>query len=385
MRRAVIRWWVATALVVGVGAPVVALGQEAEDPDVDRVALAAVLISDGYWDRAARVLEEVDEADKRLDRARFFTLRGLVRLQQDLPDQAVADFEQALTEEGVDPLIHVQLARARQKVGDLQGALDALEAGGEAIAMVRGTWLLRADLHRQREEPKQAWVALVNGERRFPDDAEFSRQKVFLLVRMGLYLEALDSGRALLARDPDDQVGWLALAEALRNAGRTQEAVELLEEARLRFPSNTQIATLLARVWLQDGHPHAAGEVLRAAAEIDPSLFNAVAESFRQAGESARALYFNSRVPDPAGKAKQRLGLYISLQDWARAVALEDRIERLGLGEDDGLRYALAYAWMQLGDFDASERWLSGIADPRVFKDATKLREIIAERREVTP
>lgn len=374
-----------TCLAFGVAGGLPSWATESQEDDVDRVALAAVLISDGYWDRAARVLEEVDPDDKHLDRARFYTLRGLVRLQQDLPDQAAVDFEAALEEEGCDPLVYLQLARARQKTGETDGALAALDAGGELIGRVRGTWLLRAELHRQREEPKEAWVALAQGEARFPDDAEFSRQKVFLLVRMGLYLAALESGRELLARDPDDVAGWLALAEALRNAGRSDEAIELLEEARLRFPADPRVATLLARVWLQDGHPHAAGEVLRAAAEIDPTLFNAVAESFRQAGEPARALYFNSRVPDAAAKARQRLGLYISLQDWARAVALEDRIERLGLGEDDGLRYALAYAWMQLGELDASERWLSGIADPRVFKDATKLREIIAERREAQP
>ena len=92
-----------------------------------------------------------------------------------------------------------------------------------------------------------------------------------------------------------------------------------------------------------------------------------------------RALYLNAWVPDADRKAKQRLGLYLEAGDWPRAVALEDRLDRLGLLDDDALRYAMAYGWFQLGVVDKAEDWLEGISDPRWFKDATTLREAMAE------
>lgn len=350
---------------------------EAPADDVDPLALAARLIGDGYWDRAARVLSEVDpDTAEDLDRARFFTLRGLVRSREGLYEQAVEDYRAALVEEGVDPLVNLQLAQALIRTDRPQQALDALDAAGEGGAALSGTWLLRVQAHRALDDVDGAWVALMRGEARFPDELEFPRQRVFLLVQEGLYQTAVLEGRDLLERRPDDPTGWLAIAEALRNAGEVRETIVLLEEARMRFPTNVDVATLLARTYLQADAPMAAGQVLQVAAEQDPTLFAAASEAWRQAGDLDRSLYLNGRVVDPAEKAKQRLGIHLEQQDWARAAALEERLERLGLLRDeDALKYALAYAWFQLGELERAQARLRGITDPRWFKDATALRE----------
>lgn len=348
---------------------------EEREEDVDRVLLAARLIGDGYWDRAGRVLSEVDEDDETLARARFFTLRGLVRSHEGLHEQAIADYRLALAAEGADPLVNLQLAQALLTVGDPEAAVVAIGDAGEAGKARRGTWILLSRAHLALDQDREAWVALVQGQARFPEDLEFPRQQVFLLVQMGLFQEALVRGHALLERQADDPMAWLALAEALRQAGEPSEAIVLLEEARLWFGADTDIAGLLAKLYLDTAQPGAAGDILAVAAEVDASLFSPAAEAYRQAGELERALYMNSRVVDPADKARQRLGLYLEQRDWARAVALEERLVRLDLLAQDALRYALAYAWFQLGDVDRAERFLSGIADPRVFRDATALRE----------
>ena len=71
----------------------------AVEDELDRTALAARLIADGFWDRAATVLAEVDpDTEDGLDRGRFFTLRGLVRSHEGLHDQAAGDFRLALAE-----------------------------------------------------------------------------------------------------------------------------------------------------------------------------------------------------------------------------------------------------------------------------------------------
>ncbi len=337
----------------------------AEEPqDVEPVELAALLVSDGHWDRAERVLADVNEKDRSLDRARFYTLRGLVRMHGGLYAQAIADFRQALQEKGVDPLVHLQLAQALLQTQDPQGAVDAIAASGDA--------------GRALAAPREAWAALADGEARFPAELDFGRQKIALLISLGLYQEAVTQGRAWLALQPTDRGAWLGLAESLRNAGEAREAIELLEQARMRFPDSVDVSTLLGRLYLQSGHPAIAADILGVAAELKPALFAAAAEAARQADKLDRALYFNGRVPDPVEKARQRLGLYLEKSDWARALALEERLDRLSLSKDDGVRYAMAYSAYQLGDVDRAERHLQGIADPKVFREATALREAMS-------
>lgn len=55
-----------------------------------------------------------------------------------------------------------------------------------------------------------------------------------------------------------------------------------------------------------------------------------------------------------------------------------DRLERIGLLEDQNLVYALAYANFKVGAFHDSERYIKRIDDPRLFEHATQLRQIIA-------
>lgn len=354
----------------------------AEEPqDVDPVELAALMVSDGHWDRAERVLADVDEKDRHLDKARFYTLRGLVRAHANLYAQAIEDFRLALAQKGADPLVNLHLARALLETKDPQGAVDAIGAAGEPGKAMAASWLLLARAQVDLSHAREAWAALAEGETRFPAELEFGRQRVSLLVSLGLYQEAVSQGRAWLAKQPGDRSAWLGLAEAMRNAGEEQEAIGLLEEARMRFPDSVDVSKLLGRLYLQTGHPSIAADILGVAAELDPALFIAAAESARQAGQLDRALYFNGRVVDPAEKARQRLGLYVEQSDWSRALALEERLDRLALGKDDGVRYALAYSAFQLGDVDRAERHLQGIADPRVFRDATALREAMSACR----
>lgn len=356
----------------------------AEEPqDVDAVELAALMVSDGHWDRAERILADVDPTDRRLDKARFFSLRGLVRSHAGLYEQAITDFRSALEQKEVDPLVWLHLAQALLQTGDAPGAVAAVGSSGEAGKALAGSWLLLAKAELAQDHHREAWTALADGEQRFPAELDFGRQKIALLMSLGLYQEAVAQGRVWLAKQPADRSAWTGLADALRSAGEEQEAIALLEEARLRFPDTVEVSTMLGKLYLQTGHPAIAANILGVAAELKPALFLAAAEAARQSDKLDRALYFNGRVVDPAEKARQRLGLYVEQADWPRALALEERLDRLSLGTDDGVRYALAYSAYQLGDVDRAERHLQGVADPKVFRDATALREAMSACRGV--
>lgn len=341
--------------------------------DTDPVSLAALMVQDGHWDRAEAVLAEVDLTDEDLDRARYYTLLGLVR-QQSQDHAGSADAFGAALENGAEPLVAVYQAQALLRLERYRDALAALDRSGTVGDTLPAVWMLQARAWQGLDDPSRAWESLEDGLDRFPTHRDLSWQQVLLLIEMGLYQEARDRGTTLLAEGDAEPEEWLAIAESLRQAGQGEVAARTLEEANLRFPGHKDLMVQLARVHLEQDRPLAAGTLLQRAAELDDGLTIEAAECFRRAGSMDRALYMNSLAPDPVEKTRQRLGLLLEAQAYDRAASLEPRLERLGLLSDDQVRYGLAYALFRSGDYDGAEELLKGIVDPELFEHASKLR-----------
>lgn len=350
---------------------------------VDRLVVAAVLIGDGHLDRALTVLDELDPADPSvtLDRGRYFLLLGLCHARLGATEAAAEDFAAAIAAGNAEPSLHLHLAQAQVALGRHADALESLAAAGEVATASPGAWMLAARANLGLEQHAAAWDALRDGRARFPDEPGFDREALLLLVDLQLYREAAEVGGRYLTARADEIEAWPAVAEAHRRAGNARESAAILEEARLRFPDRVDVPLRLARAYLDLGEPGACGQVLHAATPLDAALSAPAADCFRDAGQLDRALYLNTLVPDPASKARQRLDLLIRVERWDQAVALTPRLARLGLLSEDPIAYAVAYANFKLGRFDAAEASLVGIADPRLFADATVLRRAMEDCR----
>ena len=349
----------------------------AQDEDVDPVALAALLISDGHWNRAAVTLAGVDTQAKDLDLVRYHALVGLVALHDERWTEAVTAFEASIAAGQADPMVYVQLAQARLGAGDPQGALDAANQSGEVGEVIAGVWLLKARANKELGNLDAAYALLLEGQRRFPEANEVGLHQVLLLTELGLFQEAMERGRTYLGNIGDDPEAWVLVAEAIRKGGDADGAITLMEEARVRFPTEVDVLVQLAGTWVERDNPLACGVLLQEASELDGAYAVESAECYRRAGEIHRALYMNSMVADPTEKARQRLGLLLEAQRFDHALSLEYRLRRLGLHEDDKTAYALAYARFQLGDYDEADAWLDRISDPGLFQHATQLRSIM--------
>ncbi|MEZ4266393.1 MAG: hypothetical protein R3F39_08445 [Myxococcota bacterium] len=347
--------------------------EEKDDSDADPLALAALLLRDGHPARALSALDAVDLTQSGLDLPRYHQLAGLSALQSGDPARAASAFERALTLGDAAPFVSVLLSQARFALADWQGAVDALDAAGDAGRAAPGLDLLRAQALWRLDRLPEAYEAIT----RHPATAELARQRVLLLVDMGLYQSAADLGQSWLLREDATTSDYLAIAEALRRSRSFGTAERILQQALFRWPDDVELSLQLARTLVDAQKPRAAAGILERQSLAHPNLRADAAELYRAAGEPYRALRLNALIEDQPQKLRQRLGILVDLERFEEVSALAPRLERLGLLSDESMRYALAYAAFRTGQFDLAEGALRGIGDPELFRKATAIREAI--------
>jgi predicted Zn-dependent protease len=361
-------------------APAAAMAQD--DTEVDYLALAALMLRDGNLDRAINALDQVDPQAEGTDRARYFTLRGMTHMRRNELEPARDALNSAAATGTADAVVHVYLAQVNYQLQDYPAAIAALDAAGEAVARVPSVYHLRAQCHWLSGEKTLAIATLDQASAIFPADASFQRRKVFYLVDLGLFKEAVVQGRQYLARSAGKLEDHVAIGNALRASGELDEAAQFLEQAQLQFPDSADVRKVLAHVYIDRGQLGAAADLLYQAALLDPGLMGEAAELYRRSGQSFRALNLNGQLNDQAEKLRQRLALFLELENFEQAASMETPLRRVGLLEEEDLRYAIAYAFFKTGDFAAAERHLARLERADLFRKAAELRRAIQDCRE---
>ena len=367
----------------------------AQSETVDFLALAALMLRDGNHDRALLALDQVDTADENLDQARYYTLRGMTHLRRneleparDTLLQAAAAGEAAGAADGsgngagdgaADGVVHVYLAQINFRLEDYAAVLEALDRAGAAVERTASVYHMRAQSHWLLDQPVLALATLDQASAIFPQDYSFLRRKIFFLVDLGLYQRAVGLGREYLAATEGALDDYLALGNALRSSGDLEQAAILLEQATLSFPESAEARKVLAHVYIDRGELSAAADLLYVAALLDPTLLPEAAELYRRAGQTHRALWLNGQVTDQATKLRQRLAIYLQLGRFEQVISMQDALKRVGLLDDEDIRYAVAYALFKSGDFAAAETQLASLERPDLFRKAAELRRAIQD------
>jgi predicted Zn-dependent protease len=347
--------------------------------DVDHVALGAQLVRDGNYDRAAEILKKVDLAEEDVDLVTYHTVRGMVALEQQKQADAAQAFADAIAAGQTDPLIHLYRAQALFGLERYQEAVQALDAAGDGVATISGAWLMRAHAQWMMGQQQAAFDTLSRAGAQFPGNLSFLRRQVFYLIDAGLHQQAAELGREYLERAEAQAADYAAIGSALRQGKNYDEALRILESARLKFPDDGSISKALAQTWLARGDVLAAAEILAQQAEREPQLMPEAAELFRRAGQAVRALALNARITDQSKKLKQRVGILVQLRRYEQVAGMEDALYRVGLYGDEDVRYALAYSRFKGGDFVAAEKHLTALTRPELFRKATELRRLMQD------
>jgi len=348
--------------------------EKKNDPEIDYVALAALLVKDGLYDRAETVLHNVDITKKGTDLPRYYTLRGLVLLKKELFVEARDSFRQAIVAGQKEPVVHLYIAQASFGLKDWRGTLDAFTAAGTLADDLPALFSMRTQCHWMLGEKEKAWTVLTRGEQRFPGAADLTRQKFFYLLELGLYQSAVMEGERYLSKTPGGEQDLLLVGAALRQSRQYDKAILFLEKAHLLFPRSEPVMLELARSYLEMGQILTAAGLFERGAQEKPAFLGDAAELYRRAKKYYRAMHLNTLIPDRRERVKQKLAIYLETEQYELVVGMGSDLARVGLLDDDDIRYALAYALFRIGDLDGAEQHLSRIRRPDTFRRAAELR-----------
>jgi len=352
----------------------VAVEKKSSD-EIDHIALAALLLKDGFVNRADDELKQVDTEDEKLDFGRFYTLKGLVSTKLGLYAQANSSFLKALEYEDVDRALYLYIAQNSFKLKKYEDALDAISKAGSVANERASVFALKAECHWQLKDANKALDTLKTGIIKFPSEWNFYKQRFNYLVSMKLYQSALTDAEAYLVNAKPTEKTVLSFISALRKSGDTDKAIELAEQTNIRFVQSAEITVMLAHLYLDKEMIQAAADLFDQASIEDDKYTKEAAEMMRRAHEFITALYKNSQMLEAKEKLKQRVAIFIEFGSYERIIASKRALERSELIEDENIRYALAYSYYMVGQYEQCEAELKQLTRPDLFSKATELRK----------
>ena len=344
---------------------------------LDHLGIAALLIRDGHYDRALESLKLVDLADEKTNMTRYYTLHALAHMKKEVYKTALESFDAALALEQADPVLHIYKAQCFYALADFKQVLASFEAAGAVATTQPQYFAMQADALFKLARHNEAFEILNSGIEAFSEFTGLYKQKFFYATELGLFQSALDLARAFIAHDSDAAKAYMIAASALHKAKGTNEAVLLLQEGKLHYPKNADIAVLLAHLYIAKGHIQAAADLFDGASIIDSSYIKEASELYRRAKKLYRSLYFNAQILDQTEKYKQRLAILLEFGDYEQASAMEAALTRVDLIKDEEIRYALAFSLFQTAAYNRSEKHLAQLTRSDLFAKAVELRKSI--------
>ena len=376
MLGAVLGALLAAAPVNAVGRPHEPRVHPADVKNAELLAVAEQRLREGKAAQALEALWSIDDSRTRLDRFTRARLLGLAGFALERFEDASAALETARQlanqrDRGLRMELEIVRARTEHALGRCEPALAALAfAGPERMGDVEAV-LVQATCEAEGGLFAAALDTLSAGIVK-NDDPRLRVARAERLMELGARAAARDDAQAALLAASADEL--LALASAFVERGAVAEATELLRALRRRFPNDVRAHVALSR--LSTGREAAQAAV--AAARLDPRHQADAAELLRRDNALAAALRESVGIGDERARLRARLAALVDARAWDRALALRQSLDGAGLGADDAVRYALAYAAFSVGDDPQASTLLDGIVDATLFERASRLRVAIA-------
>ncbi len=393
--------------------------KEPEEQMIDHMQIATMMYYDGKYDKALEELQAAKDSHTNIEWDKYYTMKGLISFKEEKYTDAITSFQEAIratevkvytppvedkprreylftafSEEKIHeepkvkkPLfnpeklrrdqieeLYIYLSQVYYKSEQYLNAVHALNSAGEKGRASASLFTLRAECYWKAEQKGSAIDALNHGSKLFPQDAMLLKQKFYYFAELNLFQAAIDAAKAYMKKMPANVMEYISLAQMLQSGGESEEAIKVLEEARMKFPTSAKVYILLGHYYNQKDMPYTTAGLFEEGSYYDPVYLKEAAEMYRRNGALSHALYLNSKMKDKAEKTKQQVAIYIGREEFEKVIGLKDALDRYGLLGNDNMRYALAYAYYMVKDYESAEMHLQKIEDDELFSNIEKCK-----------
>lgn len=224
----------------------------------------------------------------------------------------------------------------------------------------------------------ESWATLDLAKKLFSSYA-VERDFINLKIELKLFHEAYSSAINWFSQSNSLPIDYLNIAEVFHNYQLDSEAIAILELARAKYPTNSDINLNLSQLYFAKGMLIAAEEgFYRSAIELKKYNYHA-AEINRQLGRYERSHFFNTMIEDSGEKLKQKIAIYVDQSKFSLIASLESVINRSELAKDDEVKYALSYSLVKMGQIDKPINYLSSITNSNLLEKSTVLRKSLLD------
>ncbi len=398
------------------------MAQKPQEQTINHIEIATIMFYDGNHKKALEELQKAKDSHTDIDWMKYHSMRGIIFLKEEKYNQSIDALKQAITathkkvykapveekekreylfslfsdekkvqkpkkvvpafepeklrREKIEEL-YIYLSQAYYRNEQYLNAVQSLDAAGEKGRESASLFTLRAECYWKAEQKASAIEVLNRGSKLFPKDATLLKQKFYYFAELKLYQASIDAAKAYMRIVPANAQEYISLAQMLVSGGESVEAIKILEEAKMRFPTSAKVHILLGHYYNQKDMPYTTAHLFEQGSYYDRKYLKEASEMYRRAGALSHALYLNSKMSDKAEKTKQKVAIYVSRGEFEKIIGLKDAFNRYGLLKDDNMRYTLAYAYYVVKDYDESEVHLKKIQDDELFSKATVIRKNI--------
>jgi len=354
---------------------------------VSYLEIARQSIVDGDMERAVQALVEARACWQEHETACGFTrvdyqsLVGVVYLEHHHYEQAAESLAEVVGEQPQRTAAWLYLGQALYYQKRYPDALEALRKAADLGKNMKGYYLLLSRAELAQGQAAAARKTLIDGLGKYPGERTLLRDITLLYTGYGLFRTAVEVGRRYLASSEGDVFAYLLVADAMRNAGATEEALPILEEAHLVSPDDSEVLARLAYTYAEADKPYPAARLFERLARKDPKYAFETAEQYRILGRSRLALRWNAQVTDAPKRVTQRLAILLGDESFFQATQLVSEAQRVG-ALDDATRYRLAYAAIRARRMVVAKQLLDGISASALESGKKRLQEVLDRCRD---
>jgi len=342
--------------------------------DLNPLDLAALLISNQNYSRAAGVLNEIKDPHDVIPE-RYYALKGILELKQKRFAEALSAFQLA-QKEGLDSVdLYEGLAEAHLGLKNYAEGLKILKAHEVELKNRLRYYQLKSNLLFDSQQASAAWDVLHLGIVKFPKELSLMKQKWYYLMENHLYEVSFDTAKSIVNDYKISALDIARMGQMYRKQNEWNKAIFLGEIARLKDPKDEEITKDLVRSYVKVGNITASAKLFTELAQFHPDYLVEASELWRKAGHEMMAQNLAMEIRNPVKKLKQNITLALLNEDFNRMVLLGEKGQRTDLKNDQDIQYALAYANFMVGDYKTTEKYLILIQRPDLFKKALALRE----------